>query len=104
MKRFFSAIKHILKAYREDYLPGVIVFFILFLIGNLLNASISYMGNSGNDLIMTVLKSFLPLIILHVLKIILAYILIGAVLSVFFQMRTKRAFAMDRHLKKKSYP
>ena len=71
-------------AVKEYYLPGIIIFIVLFVISTVMNSDFSYMGNKSDKLADIVIKYFLFTIIVQFVKIIIFYIIAGAALNCYF--------------------
>ncbi|MCX7679499.1 MAG: sulfatase-like hydrolase/transferase [Spirochaetes bacterium] len=66
---------------RKRWIPGVVVFFILFLCSNIMNFSLSYMGNTSEEVVQQIVQRFWWKIIYYTLKIFCAYLLIGGIIG-----------------------
>ncbi|MBP7584467.1 MAG: sulfatase-like hydrolase/transferase, partial [Spirochaetes bacterium] len=91
MKIIFTSIKNIihfsvhwLHQRKAFFLPGMIVFAVLFLAGNVMNFSLSYMGNTNEAVAMQIIRLFWWKILFQVLKVLLVYLVTGAVLGAVF--------------------
>ena len=69
---------------REYCLPGMVVFAALFLAGNIMNFSLSYMGNTNESVAMQIIKTFWWKILFLIMKVIVVYCAVGAVLGSIF--------------------
>jgi len=72
--------------HREYWLRGLILSIILFLVGNLLNLSISYMGNESSDVSSVMIKLFWPSILYQILKVFLCTVLVGVIFNGFYAL------------------
>ncbi|HQP47184.1 MAG TPA: sulfatase-like hydrolase/transferase, partial [Spirochaetota bacterium] len=81
-KSLWGMMRKILGQYRAHYLPGLITFLVFFGISNVLNFSFSYMGNTNPEVAKAILVNFWGTIILQILKVLIAYGVIGALLGV----------------------
>ncbi len=97
MKIIFTSIKNIilfsvrwLHQRKAFFLPGMIVFAVLFLAGNVMNFSLSYMGNTNDAVAAQIIKVFWWKILYHVVKILAAYLVTGAVLGAVFVAAFRR--------------
>ncbi len=86
--------------YRPYWLPGTVVSIIFFLAGNLLNLSISYMGNSNSDISSVMIKLFWPTILGQIVKVFVITVLTGIFFNIiyrlafdFIQVKTGRKFS-----------
>lgn len=70
--------------HREYWLRGVIISSIFFLTGNLLNLSMSYMGNSNSDVSSAMIKVFWASILFQILKVFLLTLLVGVLFNLFY--------------------
>jgi len=80
----FRASAALVWARRRYYLPGMVLFFLLFLGGNVLNFSLSYMGNTNEQVATQIIKTFWWKILCQVTKILLAYLAIGGALGALY--------------------
>ncbi len=73
------------KTLKRYYLPGFVFFFLLFIAGNVLNFTLSYMGNTNEEVAMAILRAFWPVILWQLGKIVMVYLLAGGLLSALFR-------------------
>ncbi len=73
-----------LRAHYYRFVPGVVVLLLLFFVSMVMNLSISYMGNTNNALAGEIIRQFWGTILLQILKVIIVYAVIGAILSMVF--------------------
>ncbi|HPB83065.1 MAG TPA: sulfatase-like hydrolase/transferase, partial [Spirochaetota bacterium] len=81
IKSMWGMMRKILEQYRAYYLPGLITFLVFFGISNVLNFSFSYMGNTNPEVAKAILVNFWGTILLQILKVLIAYGVIGALLG-----------------------
>lgn len=82
---------------KSYYLPGVAFFAVLFIAGNIMNFSLSYMGNTNESVAMQIIRTFWWKILFHVVKMIVVYCAVGAVLGSIFVaalLRIKERFGL----------
>jgi arylsulfatase A-like enzyme/uncharacterized membrane protein len=77
-------VPRLLREWKGLYLPGVIVFAVLFLAGNAMNFSLSYMGNTNESVALQIIKTFWWKILFLIIKVIVVYCAAGAVLGALF--------------------
>lgn len=85
--QLFKAIKNIfiyLKSKKLYFVPGLIVFFILFLMSSILNFNFDYMGNKSEKFVDLLTGYYIFLIVFQLIKILVVYLLIGAILNIIF--------------------
>ena len=73
-----------IRAAKDYYLTGTIIFILLFVVSTVMNSDFSYMGNKSDKLADIVIKYFLSTIIIQFIKVIILYIILGAVLNSYF--------------------
>ncbi len=69
---------------RRYYVPGMALFVLLFLVGNAMNFSLSYMGNTNEEVAAQIIKTFWWKILYQLIKIFLAYLFIGGALGALY--------------------
>ena len=74
---------------KQYYLPGLIIFFILFLLSTILNFDFTYMGNKSDKVTGIVINYYLFTIILQAIKILVFYLFIGIILNCIFYTALK---------------
>ncbi len=77
----WGTMKKFLAEQKVYYLPGMLTFLVFFVISNALNFSISYMGNTNPEVAKAIIANFWGTILLQVVKVIIVYCCIGAVLG-----------------------
>ncbi len=70
--------------FRQYWLPGTLVFLALFVFSNALNFTLSYMGNTNEEVIRQIIQRFWWKILYHVFKILVGYLFSGAVIGALF--------------------
>ena len=78
-----------LRMKKQYFLPGIIIFFILFLLSTILNFDFTYMGNKSDKVTSIVINYYLFTIIFQAIKILLFYLFIGIILNCFFYIALK---------------
>lgn len=86
---------------RQYWMPGVIVFFSLFLVSNVMNFTLSYMGNTNEEVVRQIIQRFWWKILYQVLKIFIGYLFIGAVMGTLFYASIDNVRSRWRVLQKK---
>ncbi|MFH0977343.1 MAG: sulfatase [Spirochaetota bacterium] len=89
---FFKILKDIISRLltaKFYYLPGVIIFFILFLISTFMNFDFTYMGNKNEKVIDLVIGHYIFTVIMQSVKILTLYLLIGTTLNIIFYIAVK---------------
>lgn len=89
---------------RQYWLPGAGVFFLLFLVSNVMNFTLSYMGNTNEEVVRQIIERFWWKILYQVLKILFSYLLVGAVMGALFYAAFEVFKGKWRFLQKKGVP
>ncbi len=78
-----------LRTKKRYYLPGTIIFILLFVISTILNFDFTYMGNKSDKLMSIVLEHYLSVVITQILKILIFYSITGIILNIAFYTAIK---------------
>ncbi len=83
-KIIFVKAASLIRAHYYRFVPGVVVLLLLFFASMAMNMSISYMGNTNDALAGEIIRQFWGTILLQILKVVVVYALIGAIISAVF--------------------
>ncbi|MCL1864302.1 MAG: sulfatase-like hydrolase/transferase [Spirochaetes bacterium] len=86
MRIIKSLIKVIINFFKsfKFRLKGIIFFFLLFILSNILNSDFSYMGNSSSDFTSTIIKVFWSVILFQIIKLLIVYISLGYIFDLIY--------------------
>ncbi len=101
IKHTIGNIRRRLWQCRKYWMPGALVFFVLFLVSNVMNFTLSYMGNTNEEVVRQIIQRFWWKILYQVLKILIVYLLVGAVMGSLFYASIDGVRSRWRVLQKK---
>jgi hypothetical protein len=89
LMKTFNNMSMLLRFKKQYYLPGIIIFALLFVLSTVLNLDFTYMGNKSDKLMSIVVEYFLFVVISQIVKILLIYLVIGIVFNIVFYIAVK---------------
>lgn len=79
-----SPVLLFIRKYISYAIPGIIVFFLLFVISMFMNLALTYMGNTSSAIADIIIRQFMGTIIWQIIKSLLVFLAIGSFFSIIF--------------------